>query len=60
MKLNLGSNNTRYQGFLNVDIRDITGVDIVEDVTVLASIPDGAVDEIIQHERENQQACPVG
>jgi len=49
MKLNLGSNNTRYQGFLNVDIRNITGVDIVEDVTVLASIPDGAVDEIIAH-----------
>jgi predicted SAM-dependent methyltransferase len=47
MKLNLGSNTIRYNGFLNVDIRDVPySVDIVDDVSVLNGIPDGSVDEI--------------
>lgn len=46
-KLNLGSNDYRYPGFLNVDIRDVPGVDIVDDVTKLEKIEDNSVDHII-------------
>jgi len=49
MKLNLGSNNRKFDGFLNVDIRKIDGVDIVDDVTVLSNIENNSVDAIIAH-----------
>lgn len=48
-KLNLGSNDIKYTGFLNVDIRDIPEVDIVDDVTTLSKIEDNSVEEIIAH-----------
>lgn len=47
VKLNIGSNDFRYPEFLNVDIRDIEGVDIVDDVRTLNKIKDGSVDHII-------------
>jgi predicted SAM-dependent methyltransferase len=46
LKLNLGSNDLRYPDFLNVDIRDVPGVDIVDDVRVLSKIKDESVDKI--------------
>ena len=49
MKLNLGSNDVRYEGFLNVDIRNIEAVDIVDDVYLLSSIEDESVEHIIAH-----------
>lgn len=49
MKLNLGSNDVRYEGFLNVDIRNIEAVDIVDDVSLLSSIEDESVEHIIAH-----------
>ena len=49
MKLNLGSNTVRCDGFINVDIRSIQGVDIVDDVTKLSTIEDNTVEAIIAH-----------
>lgn len=49
MKLNLGSNDVRHEGYLNVDIRKARGVDIVDDVTKLDNIKDGSVESIIAH-----------
>jgi len=49
MKLNLGSNTVRYKDFLNVDIRNISTVDIVDDVTKLSSVKDDSVEAIIAH-----------
>ena len=49
MKLNLGSNNKKYDGFLNVDIRKIDGVDIVDDVCKLKKIKNDSVEHIIAH-----------
>ncbi len=47
VKYNIGSNDFRYPGFLNVDIRDVPGVDIVDDVRYLTKIPEGSADHII-------------
>ncbi len=49
MKINLGSNDVRHEGFMNVDIRQADGVDIVDNVMQLGSIDDGSCDEIIAH-----------
>jgi predicted SAM-dependent methyltransferase len=50
VRLNLGSADVRYEGFLNVDIRRIPGsVDIVDDVLTLGSIKDDSVEAIIAH-----------
>ena len=50
LKLNLGSNDVRLKGFLNVDIRMVPGsVDIVDDVLTLSKIQDGSVDAIVAH-----------
>jgi len=49
MNLNLGSNNIKYKNFLNVDIRNIPEVDIVDDVTKLETIKDDSIDAIIAH-----------
>ena len=50
MRLNLGSNDVRLEGFLNVDIRMISGcVDIVDDVLTLGTIKDDSVEAIIAH-----------
>lgn len=49
MKLNLGSNNVRYEGFINLDIRAEKGVDIVDDVLNLGTINDDSVEAIIAH-----------
>ena len=49
MKLNLGSNTVRYEEFLNVDIRDVQGVDIVDNVMKLSTIEDNTVEAIIAH-----------
>ncbi len=46
-KLNIGSNDFRYPGFLNVDVRDVPGVDIVDDVRFLTKIEDGSCEHII-------------
>ena len=47
MKLNLGSNNIRIPGFLNVDHRAIDAVDIVADVFSMDHFESTTVDEII-------------
>ncbi len=49
MKINLGSNDIRYDGFVNLDIRKAENVDIVDDVTILNSIKDDTVEAIIAH-----------
>lgn len=49
MKYNLGSNDVRHKGFVNVDIRQAEGVDMVDDVTKLESIPDNSAEEIYAH-----------
>lgn len=49
MKLNLGSSVVRVKDFMNVDIRKIEGVDIVDDVTMLSTIQDDTVEAIIAH-----------
>lgn len=49
MKLNLGSDTVRYKDFLNVDIRKLPTVDIVDDVTKLSKIRDDTVEAIIAH-----------
>ncbi|MBU1726410.1 MAG: hypothetical protein KJ880_02130 [Candidatus Omnitrophica bacterium] len=49
LKLNLGSNDVRYPGFLNVDIRQIPNVDLVDDVTKLEKISENSASEIIAH-----------
>lgn len=46
IRLNLGSNDLRYPDFINVDIRDVPGVDVVDDVTVLSKFEDNSVDKI--------------
>lgn len=45
MKLNLGCFNSRIDGFTNVDIRKLEGVDIVCDVKKL-DFPDNSIEEI--------------
>lgn len=47
MKLNLGSNNKRIDGFKNVDIIDSPNVDIVASAHNLNMIEDESVDEIL-------------
>lgn len=47
VRLNLGSNDFRYPDFINVDIRDVAGVDVVDDVRVLSKFNDNSVDRII-------------
>jgi predicted SAM-dependent methyltransferase len=49
MKYNLGSNDVRHEGFINVDIRPANGVDIVDDVTTLEKIEDNSAEEIYAH-----------
>lgn len=49
MKINLGSNNVRHGEFLNVDIRQIQGVDIVDNVFELKTIKEESVEHIIAH-----------
>ena len=47
IKINIGSNDFHHEGFLNVDIRDVPGVDIVDDVGNLKKIEDNSVSHII-------------
>lgn len=49
IRLNLGSNDVKHEGFLNVDIRDIPEVDIVDDVITLNKIEDCSVAEMVAH-----------
>ena len=49
MKLNIGSNEVKHNGYLNVDIRDIDGVDIVDDVSKLTKVKYSSVEAIIAH-----------
>lgn len=45
--LNLGSGDTRYPGYTNVDHRESTNIDIVDDVFTLGSIAFNSVDNIL-------------
>lgn len=47
MKLHLGCNTNRKEGWLNLDIMPGPGVDIVSSAHELPSIEDGVVDEIL-------------
>jgi predicted SAM-dependent methyltransferase len=47
MELNLGSDEVTFPGFKNVDIRDVAGVDIVDDVSKMTKFEDESVDNII-------------
>lgn len=49
IKLNIGSNTVRFEGFKNVDIRDIPEVDIVDEVSELKKIKDNSVSYIKAH-----------
>lgn len=49
MKINIGSNTIKHKGFLNVDIRNVKGVDIVDDVMVLKEIKNDSCEAIIAH-----------
>lgn len=47
MKINIGSNTQGFEGFLNIDHRNVEGVDIVDDAFLLESIADRSIDAII-------------
>ena len=47
IKLNLGSGDTKIEGFINVDHRNTRNVDRVDDVFVLKIVEDNSVDEIV-------------
>lgn len=46
MKLHLGSASKHIEGYLNIDIREMDGVDIVDDVKTLNKISNNSVDVI--------------
>jgi|694.fasta_scaffold58393_8 predicted SAM-dependent methyltransferase len=46
IKLHLGCGNKHIDGFINIDIRKVEGVDIVDDVTKLESFSDNTIDLI--------------
>jgi len=46
LKLNLGCGTNSFKGFTNVDIRDVRGVDVIDDVGKLASFKSNTVDLI--------------
>jgi len=46
MKLHLGCGDKILDGFINIDVRDIEGVDIVSDITKLETFDDNSVDLI--------------
>ena len=48
MKLNLGSADSKINGFLNIDIRNVPGVDVVADVAHLP-FKDNSIDECIAY-----------
>lgn len=45
-KLHLGCGNKRIEGFINIDVRELEGVDVVDDITKLTSIEESSVDLI--------------
>lgn len=46
LRLNLGCGSDIKEGFVNIDIRELPGVDLVADVRILSTILDDSVDEI--------------
>ena len=46
MKLHIGSSTVRVEGFLNVDVRSVDGVDVVAHAGRLSGVGDGTVDVI--------------
>ena len=49
MKLNLGSNDVIFEGFINVDIRKIDSVNLVTDVLTLNCVRDNSIEQIVAH-----------
>ena len=49
MKLNIGSNDVRLDGYTNLDARDGRQVDIVDDAATLSLVPLASCDAIIAH-----------
>lgn len=47
MKINIGSNNMKIEGFLSLDHREADGVDIIDDAFTLKQFAENSVDEII-------------
>jgi len=47
LKLNLGSNTEKIEGFTNIDHRQVDGVDIVDDVFILGKLEKQCADEIV-------------
>lgn len=51
MRLNLGSHNKRFEGFTNVDIQPLEGVDIIHDLTQFPwPFETGSIDKILAQE----------
>ena len=46
MKLHLGCGNKILKGYVNVDIRQETGCDVIDDVELLDKFKDNSADEI--------------
>ena len=49
MKINIGSNTVRHDGFKNLDIRPAEGVDIIDDAGSMDSIAAGSCEAIVAH-----------
>ena len=59
MKLHLGCGDKRLEGFVNVDFRETSAVDVVDDAATLKNISDGSVDliyasHILEHFGRNE------
>jgi len=59
MKLNLGAGHVQLPGWTSVDVNPASGAQIIDDITVLQSIPDGSCDELLCCHALRPQVLPT-